>query len=141
MIEPIYQYRHKIPVIGYPGRSKWSTWYTIDQATYEQFAERPSHLEVRQVWVLDAEPVATNAELMALLPVRPDGGGPGVLEQLQRMARDAARFRAMRAVQEYEDPFDVMGRAAEVAGVRGASRVTGAQFDAFADALNKELEK
>lgn len=135
MIEPTYQYRHKIPVIGYPGRSKWSTWYTIDQSTYEQFAERPSHLEVRQVWVLDAEPVATNAELMALLPVPPDGGGPGVLEQLQRMAQDAARFRALRAAQESKDPYEVLERAAGVAGVRGA------QFDAFADALIKELEK
>lgn len=147
MIEPIYQYRHKIPVLGRPMRSVWSAWFEIDRMAYAAFVVKPCPtIQVRQVWVLDAEPVATNAELMALLPGAyymdpPDGGGPGVLEQLQRMAQDAARFRALRAAQESKDPYDVLERAADVAGVRNFVQVTGAQFDAFADALIKELEK
>lgn len=77
-------------------------WRECAETTYLAFVRDPQpDVAVRRVFVLDDAPFATNAELLALLPgtiymAEPDGGAPSVLEQLQRMAQDAARWRGAR---------------------------------------------
>lgn len=94
MTEPIYQYQ-----LIYPDGAA-TDWRETNERAYWALVHKPkADVRVRRAWVLDAEPLATNAELVALLPGTyyldpPDGGGPDVLTQLQRMAADAARWRA-----------------------------------------------
>lgn len=100
MTEPIYQYQ----LIDPDGEA--TDWRDMSESRYWAFIREPQpDVRVRRAWVLDAEPLATNDELVALLPDPPDGGAPSVLEQLQRMAADAARWRKAQNILSKEVPY------------------------------------
>lgn len=113
MSEPIYQYQ----LINPDGEA--TDWRETGERAYWALVHKPKpDIRVRCAWVLDAEPLATNDELVALLPGPPDGGGPDVLTQLQRMAADAARWRAAvervaKEIASYERMRDAATRSGD----------------------------
>ncbi|WP_186122328.1 hypothetical protein [Burkholderia gladioli] len=80
-------------------------------------------------------PAISESDLLALLPGttytdEPDGGSPSLLEQLQRMAKDAARYRRLR------DKHDGDGPAAAVRCLTGPffnAAIHGERLDAAID--------
>lgn len=86
-----------------------------------------------------AAPTISESDLLALLPDttymdEPDGGSPSLLEQLQRMAKDAARYRRLR------DKHDGDGPAAAVRCLTGPffnAAIHGERLDATIDTARK----
>lgn len=107
------------------------------RARLEQHAVYFSRSSIEEIVsaVRKAAPAISESDLLALLPGTtymdaPDGGSPSLLEQLQRMAKDAARYRRLR------DKHDGDGPAAAVRCLTGPffnAAIHGERLDAAID--------